>query len=265
MDEGVEARWARWLAPHGDAPPLDEAAARIASEEGGDGTGVSAALDALAAGVGTARDPVEQLARLVQHLFGEIGFRGDDEEYDHPRNSCIDQVLERRRGLPILLSTITMEVGRRIGLPLYGIGYPGHFLVGTTTSPVLYLDPFDGGRLRRTTELVADLGRRLGRDPEPLRHRRLSRADLAPRHAGPDVDEPVPELDSTGIVRGTRCGTPIGGWRCVPRSPSSGGTGGRCGPSSAPTRKPSRISAPISANGPTPTTRPASGGSSRCC
>lgn len=171
MDEVVEGRWTRWLEPYGDNPPLDEAAARLATEEGGDGARVPAALDALAAGVGSGRDPVEQLARLVQHLFVELGFRGDDEEYDHPRNSCIDQVIERRRGLPILLSVVTMEVGRRAGLPLLGIGYPGHFLVGTTTQPALYIDPFDGGRIRRSAELVADLGRRLGRDP--------NRADIA--------------------------------------------------------------------------------------
>lgn len=165
--QDVEARWTRWLEPWSESPPLDEAAARLASEEGGDGTGVIAALDALASGVGVGRDGVEQLARLVQHLFGELGFRGDDQDYDDPRNSCIDQVIERRRGLPILLSVVTMEVGRRIGLPLLGIGLPGHFVVGTTTNPGLYLDPFDGGRIRRPSELVADHSRRLGREGTP--------------------------------------------------------------------------------------------------
>jgi regulator of sirC expression with transglutaminase-like and TPR domain len=192
MDEGVEGRWSRWLEPYGDSPPLDEAAARIASEEGGNGDGVAAGLDTLAAGVGTARDPVEHLARLVQHLFVELGFRGDDEEYDHPRNSCIDQVIERRRGLPIVLSVITMEVGRRIGLPLLGIGYPGHFLVGTTTSPALYLDPFDGGRIRRTSELVADLGRRLGRDP--------NRTDIA-SSLGPTASRDILVRMSTNLFQ----------------------------------------------------------------
>lgn len=165
MEEGVEGHWTRWLEATGESPPLDEAAARIASEEGGSGDGVPAALDALASGVGTARDPVEQIARLVQHLFVDLGFRGDDQDYDHPRNSCLDQVIERRRGLPIVLSVMTMEVGRRIGLPLLGVGYPGHFLVGTTTTPPLFLDPFDGGRIRRSAELLADLGLRLGREP----------------------------------------------------------------------------------------------------
>jgi regulator of sirC expression with transglutaminase-like and TPR domain len=79
-------------------------------------------------------------------LFGQMGLRGDRRSYDDPRNSYIDQVLDRRRGIPISLSVLLMEVGRRCGLRLDGVGMPGHFLVRDTTSPQLLIDAFDGGQ-----------------------------------------------------------------------------------------------------------------------
>src|SRR5439155_10429895 len=66
--------------------------------------------------------------------------------YDDPRNSYIDQVLARRRGIPISLSVVLMEIGRRCGLPLEGVGMPGHFLVRDPAAPDLLIDAFDSGR-----------------------------------------------------------------------------------------------------------------------
>ncbi|MEM7050709.1 MAG: transglutaminase-like domain-containing protein [Acidobacteriota bacterium] len=88
-------------------------------------------------------DPLLRLQRLNRFLFVESGFRGNREDYYDPRNSFLNEVLERRLGIPITLSLVLMEVGRRAGVELEGVGFPGHFLVrhGQTL-----LDPFDGGR-----------------------------------------------------------------------------------------------------------------------
>ncbi len=164
----VVADWSDWLEPYGEAVPLDRAAARIASEEGGAHPEITLShLDAIAAGLGPIGARTDGLSRLVEHLFGRLGFRGDEEDYAHPRNSCLDRVLERKRGLPILLSVVAMEVGRRVGVPLVGIGFPGHFLVGTSAPGRILLDPFRGGRSRSMAELRQELAQRLGRGPTP--------------------------------------------------------------------------------------------------
>ncbi|OLD63203.1 MAG: hypothetical protein AUI47_10005 [Acidobacteria bacterium 13_1_40CM_2_68_5] len=91
-----------------------------------------------------------QIAHLNRLLFEEMGFRGNREEYYDPRNSFLNDVLDRRIGIPITLSTIYLEVGRRIGCPLAGVAFPGHFLVrydGTEPVPDLLIDPFNRGQL----------------------------------------------------------------------------------------------------------------------
>lgn len=86
-------------------------------------------------------------ARTVSHTLGvRHGFIGDRSDYDHPDNSMLDRVLVRRRGLPILLSIVYVEVARRAGVTLSPIGLPGHFIVAQLqVSPPLLLDPFAGG------------------------------------------------------------------------------------------------------------------------
>ena len=96
-------------------------------------------LDRLAAGI-----PAGDLHEWRRHLFVDLGFSGDVARYHDPANSFLDQVVRRRRGLPITLSVLGMEVGRRVGLRLEGVGMPGHFLL--RHGPDLYVDPFDGGR-----------------------------------------------------------------------------------------------------------------------
>jgi regulator of sirC expression with transglutaminase-like and TPR domain len=162
--DSIEAVWRSWMERHGDEPPLDEALHRIALEEGSTRSlaEVRQQLDALAVGLSLEDEVDRTLARLVHRLFVEQGFRGDEKDYDHPQNSRLDRVLERRRGLPILLSAVTLEVARRIGLPLTGVGFPGHFLVGTTREPRIFLDPFHAGRVRRAAELAEQLEAQAG-------------------------------------------------------------------------------------------------------
>lgn len=95
-----------------------------------------AAIDALAAGT---PDP----DCLAEHLFRTCGFRGNVDDYLDPGNSYLDAVLTHRVGIPITLSVVMIEVGRRIDVAIDGIGMPGHFLVCDAIGT--YFDPFHGG------------------------------------------------------------------------------------------------------------------------
>jgi regulator of sirC expression with transglutaminase-like and TPR domain len=82
-------------------------------------------------------------------LFQEEGFRGNREDYYDPRNSFINDVLDRRLGIPISLALIYMEVARRIGFPLFGVGMPGHFLLKhyDIEGRQVLIDAFNGGNV----------------------------------------------------------------------------------------------------------------------
>jgi regulator of sirC expression with transglutaminase-like and TPR domain len=89
------------------------------------------------------------LGELTRVLFQEEGLRGNDAAYYDPRNSFLNDVLDRKLGIPITLGVVVLEVGRRLGLPLEGLGFPGHFLVRYRGEAVsLLIDPFDRGRIR---------------------------------------------------------------------------------------------------------------------
>lgn len=89
-----------------------------------------------------------QVQGLCRYLFHEMGFRGNQRDYYDPRNSYFNQVLERRTGIPITLSAVTMAVGQRAGLRISGIGLPGHFIVKAMDSAQeILIDPFHGGRI----------------------------------------------------------------------------------------------------------------------
>ncbi|HEX9180983.1 MAG TPA: tetratricopeptide repeat protein [Burkholderiales bacterium] len=122
-------------------------------------------LGAMALEVSRSLKPVtavgERIEALNAYLFGAAGFRGNNTEYYDPRNSFLNQVLERRTGIPITLSVVYLEVGWRLGIPLEGVPFPGHFLVKCEVPEGLaVLDPFDGGcqvaleELRRRLTLV---------------------------------------------------------------------------------------------------------------
>ena len=110
-------------------------------------------LDALGAELARAApqtrgDPGAAALACSQLLGAQHGFAGDRHNYDHPDNSMLDLVLARRRGLPILLSVVYSEVARRAGIPLAGVGLPGHFVVAHFgADPPVLLDPFDRGRV----------------------------------------------------------------------------------------------------------------------
>jgi regulator of sirC expression with transglutaminase-like and TPR domain len=143
-------------------PPLDEMALALAREfREVDWDGALTDLDAL----GEELEPFagarpEEEALACGAVLGSLeGFAGNREQYDHPDNSMLDLVLERRTGLPIALSVVYVAAAQRAGIPLAGIGLPGHFVVGHFGAmPPLLLDPFGGGKLVETTA-PADLVR----------------------------------------------------------------------------------------------------------
>jgi regulator of sirC expression with transglutaminase-like and TPR domain len=104
-------------------------------------------LDALAEAVGEGGLPMLRDVLFGAESTGGRGFHGNRDDYYDPDNSMLDQVLVRRIGIPITLSVLTIEVGRRVGLDLVGVGLPGHFLVGDGADRPSFLDPFNGGRL----------------------------------------------------------------------------------------------------------------------
>ena len=132
-------------------PPLDVLALALAAEfRDVDAAEALGTLDELGAqlegAVRTSATPLAQ-AQAVAHVLGDrYGFAGDRERYDHPDNSMLDLVLTRRRGLPILLGVVYVEVARRAQIPIAGVGLPGHFVVGHFgAAPPVLLDPFAGG------------------------------------------------------------------------------------------------------------------------
>jgi regulator of sirC expression with transglutaminase-like and TPR domain len=144
--------------------PLDRAALLIAAEEYVDLSidCYLAKLDDLAERVGARlhRDagPYETLARMQIVLVDEEGFTGNTDRYYDPRNSFLNDVLDRRLGIPIALSTVYMEVARRIGFSLHGVGFPGHFLVKhRTESEEIVVDPFHQGRILAEDDLKSRL------------------------------------------------------------------------------------------------------------
>ena len=110
-------------------------AARRSIERHAEGTGATACVQA-----------------LNKYLFDELGFVGNRKQYEDPRNSCLNEVLERRTGIPITMSVVYMEVARRAGLRIDGVNFPGHFLVRCCEGKPrrgagLIIDPFHGGAL----------------------------------------------------------------------------------------------------------------------
>lgn len=106
-----------------------------------------------------------KMAAINRHLFDELGYSGNHDEYYDPRNSYINQVFERRLGNPISLAMVQMEVARRLGVPLDGVSFPGHFLVRLPVDDgILVMDPFNGGRPLGADELRERAKPHLGGD-----------------------------------------------------------------------------------------------------
>jgi regulator of sirC expression with transglutaminase-like and TPR domain len=101
------------------------------------------------------KSPRRKIERLNRYLFHELRFRGNQEDYYDPRNSYLNDVIDRRVGLPITLSVIYMEVGKRLGFPFYGVGLPGHFVVKWhDRENEIFVDPFHAGEILDEGSLV---------------------------------------------------------------------------------------------------------------
>ncbi len=170
LGSGARERFAAVVAR--EPIPLDEAALAIAAEEYPrlDEAAYLARLDALAARV-VAHAPAPAraaslLRALREVLAGEEGLRGGPAEYDDPRSSFLNEVLDRRVGLPITLSVVYMEVGRRAGIALDGVGMPGHFLVRylSSSGAEIFVDAFHGGEMLSADDCLSRYRARTGRD-----------------------------------------------------------------------------------------------------
>lgn len=105
-------------------------------------------------------DAAERVLALNDFLFEHLGYCGNVDDYYDPRNSYLNEVIDRRTGIPITLSILYMEIGRRVGLPLEGISFPGHFMVRLRVrSGMLVLDPFACGAPQSEPELRERLKR----------------------------------------------------------------------------------------------------------
>jgi len=145
-------RWQRILAATGDEAGLAEGALVIAAREYPDLDieGCLERINALAAELARRLHAdmavADRLAALNRYLFEELRFSGNAADYYDPCNSYLNDVLERRLGIPITLSILYIEVGRRLGLDLHGVSFPGHFLVRCRVADgVIVLDPYARG------------------------------------------------------------------------------------------------------------------------
>src|SRR5579863_2893100 len=156
----------RWAIQDQPEARLDVAALEIASIETPDldPEPFLSVLDRIASGI-AARLPASadgpEFVRITNdYLFGDLGFRGNEIDYNDPRNSCLNYVLDRRTGIPIALSVVYIEVARRLGQPVSGVGLPGHFIVQYDDGEfATYIDPFHSGKL-----LTLEDCRKLARD-----------------------------------------------------------------------------------------------------
>jgi regulator of sirC expression with transglutaminase-like and TPR domain len=137
------------------------------------------------------RDNPSRIATLNAYLYEELGFSGNREHYDDPRNSFLNEVLDRRLGIPISLAAVYLEIGRRAGVRLEGVNFPGHFLVrapadadgppadraGTRRAggDDLIIDPFHGGALLSEVDCRHLLRQHLGEEAA-FDHRLLATA-----------------------------------------------------------------------------------------
>jgi len=121
---------------------------------------------------------IHEFLGSVGHALYEVhGFGGDREEFHNPDNSFVNRVIERKKGNPITLSILYMELAARIGLPMVGIGMPGHFVVRPRGAEDLFIDPFNQGRLLTREDCIRFLGEAgYGYEPsylQPLRVRSI--------------------------------------------------------------------------------------------
>ena len=151
-------------------PPMDEAALSIAADLHPylDADATRAELDDLAAPLrsraASLRTPADHAALLGTYVYDELGFAGDEETYDDPRNNDLVSVLARRRGVPISLAVVLAALGRRAGIAVDGIGFPGHFLARVGGVGGAVVDPFFHARVLDDAGVASLLRKVLGDD-----------------------------------------------------------------------------------------------------
>ena len=132
------------------------------------GREAGARVAALGDDAGAAR----RVSAISAYLFTEQGFAGNQEHYDDPRNSFLNEVLDRRTGIPITLALVYMEVSRRAGVPIHGVNFPGHFLLKSPLEPgasggagnQVIVDPFHDGAILSEGDCESLLQRYAGKD-----------------------------------------------------------------------------------------------------
>ncbi len=103
--------------------------------------------------------PEERLWTLCRFVTESMAIRGNTESYYEPQNSYLNRVIDRGLGIPISIAVVFLELGRRVDIPLRGVGFPGHFLLEHCDAPLGYLDPFDPSRLLSVEDCGAMLER----------------------------------------------------------------------------------------------------------
>ncbi|MBL0029004.1 MAG: tetratricopeptide repeat protein [Rhodanobacteraceae bacterium] len=144
-DEDIPLLWAALQIARDEYPALDPVAYEAVA---------TAHSQALRARIGNSTDSLDALRALHGLLFEEQGFSGNDQDYYDARNSYLNEVIERRTGNPIALAVLELDLARRVGLPLQGVSFPGHFLIRLPVdNGLLVLDPFNKGRSLDASEL----------------------------------------------------------------------------------------------------------------
>lgn len=109
----------------------------------------------------------QSIAALNQYLFEDERFRGNTDAYYDPRNSFLNEVLDRRAGIPVTLSVIYMELGRRLGFALEGVGFPGHFIIKHPgPEKDIFIDPFNHGAVLTEVDFEARLRAMYGQEAD---------------------------------------------------------------------------------------------------
>lgn len=168
-DASIRRRFAETVAQPDDQIDLFDAALLIAKEEYPelDRGFYQSVIDSLTMIVWdrleSVTEPYTIVNLLSEFLFDEQGFRGNEADYYDPRNSYVNDVLDRRLGIPITLSLVYCEVARRLGLPVVGVGLPGHFVVKyVTADDEIVIDPFNRGIILTPEDCAALVERATG-------------------------------------------------------------------------------------------------------
>lgn len=123
----------------------------------------------------------EKMNILLQYVFRELKFRGDAKDYHNPENAFLDRVIERRKGLPIMLSMVVLFIARRLNLPFYGVNMPIHFmLMYQTPNQEILIDPFDGGTIVTYDQCYYFL-KKNGIEPRPEHLKKADEVDILAR------------------------------------------------------------------------------------